>query len=77
MGRGYFNVGMALEDVDRDGHKEIIVGKNINGKWALCWYKFGANLHDPWTEHILDGDARDIRTTLFLAIWTEMASGNW
>jgi hypothetical protein len=56
VSRGYFNVGIALEDVDRDGHKEIIIGKNIHGKWALCWYKFGATLHDEWTEHILDGE---------------------
>ncbi|HXP07061.1 MAG TPA: VCBS repeat-containing protein, partial [Acidobacteriaceae bacterium] len=55
VSRGYFNVGIALEDVDRDGHKEVIIGKNIDGKWALCWYKFGTNLHDEWTEHILDG----------------------
>jgi len=56
ISRGYFNVGIALEDVDRDGHKEIIIGKNIHGKWALCWYKFGATLHDEWTEHILDAE---------------------
>ncbi len=56
VGGGYFNVGIALEDIDRDGHKEIIVGKSINGKWALCWYKFGANLHDAWTENILDAE---------------------
>jgi hypothetical protein len=56
ISRGYFNVGIALEDVDRDGHKEIIIGKNLRGKWALCWYKFGASLHDEWTEHVLDGE---------------------
>jgi hypothetical protein len=61
VSRGRFNVGIALEDVDRDGHKEIIIGKNIGGKWALCWYKFGAALHEDWTEHnwtehILDGE---------------------
>jgi hypothetical protein len=55
VARGRFNVGLALEDVDRDGHKEIIVGKNFNGTWALCWYKFGARLDDPWKEYILDG----------------------
>jgi hypothetical protein len=54
VSRGNFNVGMALEDVDRDGHKEVIVGKLFNEKWALCWYKFGSSLNDPWTEHILD-----------------------
>jgi FG-GAP-like repeat len=56
VGRGYFNVGVALEDIDRDGHKEVVVGKDFNGTWSLCWYKFAANLHDPWTEHILDGE---------------------
>jgi FG-GAP-like repeat/FG-GAP repeat len=56
VSRGYFNVGIALKDVDRDGRKEIIIGKNMHGKWALCWYKFGATLHDEWTEHILDAE---------------------
>ena len=28
---GYFNVGMALEDIDHDGHKEIVIGKKLNG----------------------------------------------
>ncbi len=54
---GTFNVGLALQDVDRDGHKEIIIGKELNGRWALCWYKFGASLRDPWAEHILDDAA--------------------
>ncbi|MGB8477554.1 MAG: VCBS repeat-containing protein [Acidobacteriaceae bacterium] len=60
---GIFSVGIALEDIDRDGRKEIIVGKNISvlaagglGKWILCWYKSGATLHDSWTEHVLDGE---------------------
>ncbi len=31
VGRGYFNVGMALEDIDHDGHKEIVIGKKFEG----------------------------------------------
>jgi hypothetical protein len=62
VARGVFGVGVALEDIDRDGCKEIIAGKNIAGlaqgpeKWILCWYKSGANLHDSWAEHILDSE---------------------
>ena len=64
VARGYFNVGMALEDIDHDGHKEIVIGKKLEGSWGLCWYKFGATLHDPWKEYILDpactGDPHDV-----------------
>jgi hypothetical protein len=64
VARGYFNVGLALEDIDHDGHKEIVVGKKLEGTWGLCWYKFGASLHDPWKEYILDpactGDPHDV-----------------
>jgi hypothetical protein len=51
---GYYNVGVALQDVDRDGHKEVIAGKNRDGNWDLYWYKFGATLSDAWTEHLID-----------------------
>ena len=64
VARGYFNVGMALHDTDHDGHKEIVIGKKLNGTWALCWYKFGASLDAPWKEYILDpactGDPHDV-----------------
>src|ERR1700759_1853095 len=30
---GYFNVGMALEDIDHDGRKEIVIGKKLEGRW--------------------------------------------
>jgi hypothetical protein len=57
VARGHSTVGVALEDIDRDGRKEIITGKQIgSNKWGICWYKSGANLHDPWTEHVLDGE---------------------
>src|SRR5271163_3484523 len=35
VARGYFNVGMALQDVDHDGHKEIVIGKKLEGSWGL------------------------------------------
>jgi len=63
VARGQFSLGVTLEDIDRDGRKEIVTGKNVNlarcelEKWALCWYKSGPNLQDPWTEHVLDGEA--------------------
>ena len=62
VAHGSFGVGVALEDIDHDGRKEIITGKNVvasgkgQEKWVLYWYKSGANLSDPWTEHVLDGE---------------------
>src|ERR1017187_6615608 len=62
IAHGSFGVGVTVEDIDHDGRKEIITGKNLVAsaqspeKWVLCWYKFGANLNDSWTEHVLDGD---------------------
>jgi hypothetical protein len=56
---GRFGVGMALEDVDHDGRKEIVVGKLLPGaknaaeKWVLCWYKPTTDLRE-WTENVLD-----------------------
>ena len=54
----HFGVGVALEDIDQDGRREVITGRLLPGSenWILCWYKAGAKLDDPWTEHILDGD---------------------
>src|SRR5258708_33169863 len=64
VARGYFNVGIALEDIDQDGHKEIVVGKKLERTWGLCWYKFGASLHDPWQQFTLHpactGDLDDV-----------------
>lgn len=54
---GEFGVGVALKDINGDGRKEVIVGKLGEGKkWLICWYQSGANLLDPWTEHVLDGE---------------------
>jgi FG-GAP-like repeat len=54
---GHFSVGVALEDIDRDGRKEVVSGRKKPGgaqEWVLFWYKFGMNLHESWTEHVLD-----------------------
>ena len=62
VANGSFGVGVALEDIDHDGHKEIVTGKNVVAsaqspeRWVLCWYKSGTNLNDSWTEHVLDSD---------------------
>lgn len=59
---GVFGVGVALEDIDGDGRKEMITAKNVRKSpdapdvWIICWYKPGANLHDEWTEYVLDGE---------------------
>jgi hypothetical protein len=60
IAQGKFAVGVAVEDIDGDGQKEVITGKRIGAspqpteKWALYWYKPGANLHEAWVEHVLD-----------------------
>ena len=62
VSRGTYGVGLALEDIDGDGRKEIITAKNLRQSpdapdvWALCWYKAGASLHDPWQEYVLDAE---------------------
>ena len=59
---GYYNVGVALGDIDGDGRKEVIAGKkraaenNRTENWDLYWYKPGANLSDPWSEHLIDNE---------------------
>ncbi len=58
---GHYGVGIALEDIDGDGRKEIIAGKllpsrpNMPEKWCLCWYKATPDLQN-WTEYVLDAD---------------------
>jgi hypothetical protein len=58
---GRFGVGVALEDIDKDGRKEIVVGKLLltppkaPDKWILCWYKSTPDLRE-WTEYVLDDE---------------------
>ena len=59
--QGRFGVGLAIDDIDGDGRKEIVAGKSVAAaspkdpeKWGIFWYKSGANLHDAWTEHVVD-----------------------
>ena len=58
--QGRFGVGVAIEDIDGDGRKEVVAGKSVAAspqdpeKWGIFWYKSGADLSDPWTEHVLD-----------------------
>jgi hypothetical protein len=56
---GEFHVGVALEDVNGDGRKEVVVGHRIESikdreEWELCWYKPGARLQDQWTRYVID-----------------------
>ena len=55
VGRGHFHCGVALEDIDRDGVKEIFAGHSIPGeRWVLSYYKPGKTLNEPFTEHVID-----------------------
>jgi hypothetical protein len=60
VARGHFHCGVALLDVDGDGIKEIVAGREIekNGKgtdqWALYWFKPGPDLDHPGIEHMID-----------------------
>jgi hypothetical protein len=58
VAEGRFPVGIAFMDVDKDGRKDIITGKADpnTDKWALCWYKAGKNLKQPFTEYTIDPD---------------------
>ncbi len=61
IARGVFGVGVALADVDGDGRLEVIATEKARSgasgeKWVIWWYKFGANLHDSWTGHIVDDE---------------------
>ncbi len=54
---GEFHVGLAVGDLDGDGIPELIAGSLADkgaGAHRLCWYKPGAALSDPWTEHVID-----------------------
>lgn len=54
---GAFHVGMALEDIDGDGKKEVVVGEEHpkgSGNWALAVYKTPQDLYQPWERYIVD-----------------------
>lgn len=60
VAKGRFHVGVAIADIDGDGRKEIIAGRLIEDregeKWALCLFKLGKNLREPFKEYIIDLD---------------------
>ena len=53
------HVGIVLEDVDGDGVKEVVLGSRIEPgtakeDWMISWFDPGADLHQPWTSHVID-----------------------
>jgi hypothetical protein len=68
IGTGHFHVGSALEDLDGDGIKEVVIGeRNLDAPaetWMITWYKPEMDLSRPWCRHILDehtaGGAHDL-----------------
>jgi hypothetical protein len=62
IAQGRFGVGLALADIDRDGHKEIIATEKINKpgelpeKWAISWHKFDRTVDGSWTSHLVDDE---------------------
>ena len=64
---GHLHVGLALEDVDGDGIKEVFCGLKDPDKanqWMIVWFKPGVSLDQPWTMHVIDatcnGGAHDV-----------------
>ena len=52
------HVGIVLEDIDGDGVREVVVGYCLQRKpvekWAIGWFDPGEDLHQPWTQHVID-----------------------
>ena len=72
-------MGVAAEDIDGDGRKEVVAGKiDADKKWTLYWYKSGPDLHGPWqSTKCWTLKWQGIHTTFSSEIWTEMGDGNW
>ncbi len=55
IAKGFFHVGLAVEDIDNDGVCEIIAAKQLHDlSFIIAWFKPGNNLYDPWDEYTLD-----------------------
>ncbi len=51
------HIGIALEDIDRDGRLEILTAERFPGqpeRYALVWLKRGARSEDIWTKFVID-----------------------
>ncbi len=56
---GWYHVGMAIEDIDRDGIKEVVVGEQLpkgSRQWAVVMYKAEKDLRRPWARYVIDSD---------------------
>ena len=82
IARGHFG-GAAIDDIDGDGRKEVVAartGGRLQGfpeKWGIYWYKSGANLHDSWSEHIVDIVTTGHLTTSYLVMWMVTDGSKW
>jgi len=55
---GNFHVGAAIGDIDGDGVKEVVAGRQIDGEkpaaWDLRWFKPGKPVSASWTSGVID-----------------------
>jgi hypothetical protein len=57
---GTFGVGLALEDIDGDGVKEVVCGYVTSKKpekWEIGWYRPARDWREPWAHGIIDSNA--------------------
>lgn len=61
IGAGNFHVGLALEDLDGDGVKEVVTGRRIGEdkpeKWEIVFYKAPRDWSQPWAVEAIDSPA--------------------
>ena len=67
IAEGHFHVGLALEDIDKDGFPEVFVGEETeigSDIWMVTWYKPGDDIYKPWIRYIIEpefeGGSHDI-----------------
>jgi hypothetical protein len=60
VANGHFHCGVALDDIESDGHKDIIADHIVPGskpeQFALYWYEQDRDLQQPFNEYVIDPD---------------------
>lgn len=70
IAKGFFHVGLAIEDIDGDGIKEIVAARQdteADNRFLIECYKPGKNPEEPWKSYVIDpecaGNPHDILFT--------------